>query len=348
MENNKKGTKKVNVKKNNTKNKTKKSSTKEKLNTLTNNKTYKEAEKLYKVKDYQEAYILYKEVLKDFKDKKVYKRLIECLTKDYTYKENNSDFKRILNDYLVSYRILINKRETSILDKKLEEYKSVKPEKSKSKFILIFTLGYFGVHKFIEKKYLIGLLYLFTLGFFGLGVIYDLVNDYALYEDDFKLNIVRYIISLIIIIVGLLSINNLNFYLIIIAGILFMPIIYSKVLFLIPNIIKSIVILILIIYGFKTTTIVEGVPGNIIGTWVTTNENTNFKSVKIKDDKSTIIFNDRDNEVGTNEYNNDTKILKVYINATKYYKFIMDSDNKRLCIYNDSKTCNIAFSKVKK
>lgn len=41
-------------------------------------------------------------------------------------------------------------------------------------FVLCLFLGYLGAHKFYEKKYGLGLLYLFTLGLFGLGWIYDI------------------------------------------------------------------------------------------------------------------------------------------------------------------------------
>lgn len=41
------------------------------------------------------------------------------------------------------------------------------------KFFITWLLGFFGVHKFIEKKYSIGIIYLFTLGLFGIGWFYD-------------------------------------------------------------------------------------------------------------------------------------------------------------------------------
>jgi len=40
-------------------------------------------------------------------------------------------------------------------------------------FLLCLFLGILGVHKFKEKKYLIGILYFFTFGLFGFGWIYD-------------------------------------------------------------------------------------------------------------------------------------------------------------------------------
>ena len=317
------------------------------INSLQNNKEYKEAEKLYKNKNYDEAYKIYLKLLEENKDKKIYKRLIECLTKDFSYKDSSKEFNKIYNDYLTTYKILITKKELNILEKKLEEYKNIKPIRSKSKFVLIFLFGFLGIHKFLEKKYIWGLIYLFTFGFFGIGIIYDLINDYVEYENDLGVDIVRYIISIILIIFALLNINNLNFYYLIIASVIFMPIVYSKILYLIPGIIKVIVIVMLIILSFNKKVIIDSVPLNIVGTWETTNENTNFVSVKVKNDKTIIKFNDRKSETGLNEYNSDTKVLKVNINATTYYKFILDKDGKHLCIYNDSKTCNVAFSKNK-
>ena len=343
-------TKKVNntTKKTITKKNTSKKTTKKNINNLLENIYYKNAEKLYKNKNYEEAYEEYLKILDEFpKDKKIYKRLIECLTKDYTYKEKSKEFKSSFNDYVTTYKLLANKKELKYFEKKLEEYKDVKVKGSKSKFILIAFLGFLGIHKFIEKKYVLGVIYLLTFGIFGIGVIVDLINDYAEYEDDRGLDIVRYIIAIIIIIIAIINHNNPYFYYFIIVGILFMPIVYSKLLSLVPNIIKIIAIIALCYLGFRTETIIETIPNNLIGTWQTENEFTNFVSIKIKNDKSTIKFNDRDEQTGLNEYDKENKILKVYINATTYYRFKMNTENNVLCIYNDSNTCNISFEKQK-
>ncbi len=42
-------------------------------------------------------------------------------------------------------------------------------------FAICFLLGYFGVHKFMEKKNGMGVLYLCTVGLFGVGWMYDCV-----------------------------------------------------------------------------------------------------------------------------------------------------------------------------
>jgi len=332
-----------NITKNKSTTKTKKNI--KKIDDLTTSKEYKLAEKLYKNKDYENAYDKYHELSNKFKkNKKIYKRLLECLTKDYTYKENNKEFKRAIDDYITTYKILCTKRELTFLEKKLDEYKNVKPINSKSKFLIILFLGWFGVHKFIEKKFILGVLYLITLGFFGIGVVYDLINDYAEYENELQLSIFRYFISLVILVIGIILSRSLaNYYYIIIVSVITLPIIYSKLLKLIPNIIKLIGIVVLIYFGFKSEPVIEYIPNNIIGSWVTDNESTNYKELIIKRDKTTIKFNDRDKIVGTNSYDKENNVLSIYVNEKITYKFRIDYKNKKICTYNDSRKCIIAF-----
>lgn len=47
---------------------------------------------------------------------------------------------------------------------------------AKIDFILCLLLGYFGVHKFYERKILIGCLYFITVGGFFIGWIYDCIK----------------------------------------------------------------------------------------------------------------------------------------------------------------------------
>lgn len=44
-----------------------------------------------------------------------------------------------------------------------------------TRFFVTFFLGYFGVHKFLDKKYAMGILYLFTFGLFGIGWLIDVI-----------------------------------------------------------------------------------------------------------------------------------------------------------------------------
>lgn len=42
--------------------------------------------------------------------------------------------------------------------------------------LLCALFGYFGVHKFYERKIVLGIVYLLTGGVFGLGVLIDFIN----------------------------------------------------------------------------------------------------------------------------------------------------------------------------
>ena len=54
-------------------------------------------------------------------------------------------------------------------------------------FFLCLLLGFFGGHKFYEKKYGMGVLYLFTIGLFGFGWMYDTIKLFIVafvYDTD--------------------------------------------------------------------------------------------------------------------------------------------------------------------
>lgn len=314
---------------------------------LLDDKYYLVAENLYKNQKYDEAYNIYLKLLNKYKkDKRLYKRLICTLTKDYTYKTNSKEFKRDFDDYVTTYKLLANKKEIKSLEYNLENFKNIKAIKRKSKFLLIAFLGFFGIHKFIEKKIFTGIIYLFTLGLFGIGVLADLVNDYAEYEDTLQLDILRYLISFGILTLGILNRNLEHYYLIIIASLIFLPIIYSFILKYIPGFIKVIAMIVLIYFGFQHEQIVVYVPNTIIGNWTTTNESTNYQELKIELENTTLKFNDREEETGINEYDSQNKVLRVKINDTKVYKFIIDIENSKICSYSESRECIIEFNKT--
>lgn len=55
-----------------------------------------------------------------------------------------------------------------------------------TKFLICLFFGYFGVHKFMEKKIGMGILYFFTVGLFGFGWFYDVIRCFV---DAIKLTI---------------------------------------------------------------------------------------------------------------------------------------------------------------
>ena len=52
---------------------------------------------------------------------------------------------------------------------------AVSGKKRSVSLILCLLLGTFGAHKFYERRYGMGLLYLFSYGLFGIGILVDLV-----------------------------------------------------------------------------------------------------------------------------------------------------------------------------
>ena len=76
----------------------------------------------------------------------------------------------------------------------------MKEENVSLKLILCIFFGYLGGHKFYEKKYLLGTIYLFTFGLFCIGWIYDIIiltkkamNTYKTIKKDSENETVSYI-----------------------------------------------------------------------------------------------------------------------------------------------------------
>ena len=83
------------------------------------------------------------------------------------------------------------------------------------KFFACFFFGFFGVHKFIEKKPLWGLVYLFTCGLFGFGWIFDCIKYFiiAIKNSSSKVNLKAILL--------LASIVFVSFFLLLIIGLVF-------------------------------------------------------------------------------------------------------------------------------
>ena len=58
-------------------------------------------------------------------------------------------------------------------------------KKDNSELILTILLGWLGVHKFIEKEYGIGVIYLLTFGLFGIGWIFDIYTCFYYNSEKF-------------------------------------------------------------------------------------------------------------------------------------------------------------------
>lgn len=76
-----------------------------------------------------------------------------------------------------------------LTEQKYEEHTGTKRNKWVA-FTLCIVLGFFGAHKFYEKKFLIGILYFFTGGLAAFGVVLDaiiiLCHDKYYYIEDYE------------------------------------------------------------------------------------------------------------------------------------------------------------------
>ena len=64
------------------------------------------------------------------------------------------------------------------------EYKI--PKFSLVKMILCIMFGYVGVHKFMEGRIFMGLIYIFTYGLFGIGYVIDIIRCIFEFVNEYK------------------------------------------------------------------------------------------------------------------------------------------------------------------
>lgn len=59
----------------------------------------------------------------------------------------------------------------------VEKIKAILKNKKVIKILIVVFLGPFGVHKFMNKEYKMGFIYLFTCGLFMFGWLYDIIKE---------------------------------------------------------------------------------------------------------------------------------------------------------------------------
>lgn len=153
---------------------------------------------LNKFRNYDEAYKLYLSLSRRFVDNpEVWIGLLRSMTHDFTYKINTKLFQKNCTMYWNNFCSLVDKSEVdeylgkyrNYLDNvaavstdftnniNLENVKNIATNSNKELIMLLVTIfvGAYGVHKFIEGKIGMGVLYLFTGGLFGIGWIIDVI-----------------------------------------------------------------------------------------------------------------------------------------------------------------------------
>lgn len=72
--------------------------------------------------------------------------------------------------------IIINNTNTNTNVNNNTSLSGPRPKNKWTAFLLCLFLGFFGAHKFYERKIALGIVYLCTAGLFGIGVIIDLIS----------------------------------------------------------------------------------------------------------------------------------------------------------------------------
>ncbi len=85
-------------------------------------------------------------------------------------KEENN-FAKVFEPVVTSKKDDEQKAETNTQIKKERDYSPLMP--IIIKMLVCFFVGVFGIHKFMEGKVFLGLVYLFTFGLFGIGPVVD-------------------------------------------------------------------------------------------------------------------------------------------------------------------------------
>lgn len=176
---------------------------------ITEEQAYKNAETyLNKLKDYVEAYKCYKSLSKKYvDDPMVWIGLLRSYSNDFTRKTYDqhyiNEIERIWNNYIS----LASQNEIDMYKPKYEQYisniESLKPTYETGnkyndalnnsyqhnhmlRLIIILFFGGWGVHKFLDNKPVMGVVYILTFGLFGIGIIVDLINEFAALMSERK------------------------------------------------------------------------------------------------------------------------------------------------------------------
>lgn len=114
------------------------------------------------------------------------KKIIRTLKKKYQPKKEQVQAKSNSQSTIIKPAVTPY---TPVQEKQNQEYSYTLPNETKttsmtiwnksnkkSKLLIVCFFGWFGLHKFLNKKYLVGILYFLTVGLGGFGWIFDIIH----------------------------------------------------------------------------------------------------------------------------------------------------------------------------
>lgn len=112
---------------------------------------------------------LYDCIKKEMKNKNL--KVSDIFGENRTYELNKKESSK---KTVIKEKILEKQNDKIINETQKNEESIYQQMNKKTKLIITILFGMFGIHKFIDKKYLIGFIYLITLGIFYIGWILDI------------------------------------------------------------------------------------------------------------------------------------------------------------------------------
>lgn len=172
---------------------------------------YINAETNLKLKNYIDSYNEYLELSKKYvNDPTVWLGLLRSYTNDFTLLTGSKTYRSNFEKYWNNFSTLADEKDIDEYKEKFEEYESkfkigtnpfdeirigefnknvdigTLQEPSIIRIIVVILGGMFGIHKFMDKKIFMGIIYLFTGGLFGIGWIIDVIKEAIAYRNYIK------------------------------------------------------------------------------------------------------------------------------------------------------------------
>ena len=308
---------------------------------------------LNKLKNYQDSYNTYLSLSKRYVDRKeIWLGLLRSFTNDFTYKIDTPDFKKMYEKYWDNFKSLATEKEINEYNYKYEEYLNIKAEPitniinnytSDKCYVAVTILGgAFGIHKFMQGKIKLGILYLFTFGLFGIGWIIDIINECKKWPNSNQIKIPKYVFMVFCIILAIteLSYSILASILYILCTLTLFDKLWSK-LNINNKFIKIIVPIVLLIGALELGT--KTIPQSLYGTWLPKNNNFQIKKIILSNNDNILYINNNE-LIGTTVYYKE--IIYFNIDSEEYRLKYIETKNE-LCLLNKNDECQEYYYWVK-